>query len=82
MRISDAPVAEVPAPEVADSLPEGVPMQDLPNGIISPGLSVETAPLPSRRLPLQVADPKRFMVFASLLAEFDLRRMRRLGGGH
>ena len=41
-----------------------------------------TAPLPSRRLPLQVADPKRFMVFASLLAEFDLRRMRRLGGGH
>jgi hypothetical protein len=34
MRISDAPVAEVPAPEVADSLPEGVPMQDLPNGII------------------------------------------------
>src|ERR1700731_4346632 len=42
-------------------------------------LSVETAPLPSRRLPLQVADPKRFMVFASLLAEFDLRRLRRLG---
>ena len=34
MRISDAPVAKVPAPEVADSLPEGVPMQELPNDII------------------------------------------------
>jgi hypothetical protein len=34
MRISDAPVTEVTAPEVADSLPEEVPMQDLPNDII------------------------------------------------
>ena len=34
MRISDAPVTEVAAPEVADSLPEEVPMQDLPNDII------------------------------------------------
>jgi hypothetical protein len=34
MRISDAPVTEVVAPEVADSLPEEVPMQDLPNDII------------------------------------------------
>ena len=31
---SDAPVTEVTAPEVADSLPEEVPMQDLPNDII------------------------------------------------
>jgi hypothetical protein len=34
MRISDAPVTEVAAPEVADSLPEEVPMQELPNDII------------------------------------------------
>ena len=34
MRISDAPVTEVVAPEVADSLPEEVPMQDLPNEIL------------------------------------------------
>ena len=34
MRISDAPVTEMAAPEVADSLPEEVPMQDLPNDII------------------------------------------------
>ena len=33
MRISDAPVTEVAAPEVAGSLPEDVPMQDLPSGI-------------------------------------------------
>ena len=34
MRISDAPLTEVAAPEVADSLPEEVPMQELPNDII------------------------------------------------
>ena len=34
MRISDAPITEMVAPEVADSLPEEVPMQDLPNDII------------------------------------------------
>jgi hypothetical protein len=34
MRISNAPVTEVLAPEVADSLPEEVPMQDLPNEIL------------------------------------------------
>ena len=34
MRISDAPVTEMVAPEVADSLPEEVPMQDLPSDII------------------------------------------------
>jgi hypothetical protein len=34
MGISDAPVTEVTAPEVADSLPEEVPTQDLPNDII------------------------------------------------
>ena len=34
MRISDAPVTEAAAPEVAGSLPEEVPMQDLPNDII------------------------------------------------
>ena len=33
MRISDAPVTEMAAPEVAGSLPEDVPMQDLPSGI-------------------------------------------------
>jgi hypothetical protein len=26
--------------------------------------------------------PKRLMVFASLLAEFDLQHVRHLGGGH
>jgi hypothetical protein len=34
MGISDAPITEVVAPEVADSLPEEVPMQDLPNEIL------------------------------------------------
>jgi hypothetical protein len=34
MRILDAPIAEVAAPEVADSLPPEVPTQDLPNDII------------------------------------------------
>ena len=34
MRISDAPITEMVAPEVADSLPEEVPMQDLPSDII------------------------------------------------
>jgi hypothetical protein len=34
MRISDAPITEMAAPEVADSLPEEVPMQDLPSDII------------------------------------------------
>ena len=34
MRISDAPVSDMTAPEVADSLPEEVPMQKLPADII------------------------------------------------
>ena len=34
MRISDAPVTEMAAPEVADPLPEEVPMQELPTDII------------------------------------------------
>ena len=34
MRISDAPVTDMAAPEVADSLPEEFPMQELPADII------------------------------------------------
>jgi hypothetical protein len=34
MRISDAPVSDTTAPEVADSLPEDVPLQELPTTII------------------------------------------------
>ena len=33
MRIPDAPIAAAPAPTVADALPAGVPMQDLPAGL-------------------------------------------------
>ena len=33
MRIADAPVAHAPPPAVADALPPGVAMQDLPAGI-------------------------------------------------
>jgi hypothetical protein len=33
MRISDAPVADVPAPAVAESIPRHIPLQDLPNGV-------------------------------------------------
>ena len=34
MRVSDAPVAHAaPAPAVADALPSGVPLQDLPAGV-------------------------------------------------
>jgi uncharacterized protein DUF1236 len=33
MRISDAPVADGPTPEIADALPEQVPMHDLPAGV-------------------------------------------------
>ena len=34
MRVSDAPVSEMAAPEVADFLPEEVPTQELPTDII------------------------------------------------
>ena len=34
MRVSDAPITEMAAPEVADSLPEEVPTQELPMDII------------------------------------------------
>jgi hypothetical protein len=33
MRLSDAPVADGPTPEIADALPEQVPMQDLPAAV-------------------------------------------------
>lgn len=33
MRMPDAPVAQVPAPAVADAVPSEVPMQDLPAGV-------------------------------------------------
>jgi Protein of unknown function (DUF1236) len=33
MRVSDAPVAHAPAPGIADALPGGVPLQDLPAGV-------------------------------------------------
>jgi len=39
MRILDASVANVPAPEVADALPSGVPLQDLPFGHLEKFLS-------------------------------------------
>jgi hypothetical protein len=34
MRIPDAPVAQAPAPAIADALPSGVAMQDLPAAVI------------------------------------------------
>jgi hypothetical protein len=34
MRISDAPITEMVAPEVADPLPEEVPMQELPPELV------------------------------------------------
>ena len=34
MRISDAPVTEIAAPDVADPLPEDVPMQELPPDLV------------------------------------------------
>jgi Protein of unknown function (DUF1236) len=33
MRVYDAPVADGPTPEIADALPEQVPMQELPAGV-------------------------------------------------
>jgi hypothetical protein len=33
MRLGDAPVADAPAPALADALPPQVPMQDLPAGV-------------------------------------------------
>jgi hypothetical protein len=33
MRVADAPVAEAPAPALADALPSEVPMQDLPASV-------------------------------------------------
>ena len=33
MRIADAPVAQTPAPALADALPSGVAMQDLPASV-------------------------------------------------
>ncbi|MCC6779675.1 MAG: hypothetical protein IT537_24095 [Hyphomicrobiales bacterium] len=35
MRIEDAPVADVPPPEVADALPHEVAMQDLPASVVN-----------------------------------------------
>ena len=34
MKIHDAPVARAPAPELAEALPGGVPMQELPAGVV------------------------------------------------
>ena len=34
MRMPDAPVAQVPAPALADAVPSEVPMQDLPAGVM------------------------------------------------
>jgi hypothetical protein len=34
MKIPDAPVADVPAPELAETLPGGVPLQELPAGVV------------------------------------------------
>jgi hypothetical protein len=34
MRIPDTPIADVPPPELADALPGGVAMHDLPAGVI------------------------------------------------
>jgi hypothetical protein len=34
MRIPDAPVAQAPTPAIADALPSGVAMQDLPAAVI------------------------------------------------
>ncbi len=34
MKIHDAPVARVPAPELAEALPGGVAMQELPAGVV------------------------------------------------
>ncbi|HEY7666302.1 MAG TPA: DUF1236 domain-containing protein [Xanthobacteraceae bacterium] len=33
MRLADAPVADAPPPAVAEALPQGVPLQDLPPGV-------------------------------------------------
>src|ERR1700681_1011393 len=44
-------------------------------------LSVETAPLPSRRPPLQVADPKRFMASCSFRAVHVLGSLGLLSRG-
>jgi hypothetical protein len=34
MRMPDAPVAEAPAPDVAEALPDEVPMQELPLSVL------------------------------------------------
>jgi hypothetical protein len=40
-------------------------------GMVFQRLSVETDPLPSRRLPFQVADPRRFIVLCSFRAALN-----------
>ena len=66
MRIRDAAVADVPAPDVADALPSGVPLQDLPAGLAREIPMVEGHKFVKLDDRIVVIDPKNRVVVAMI----------------
>ena len=66
MRIPDAAVADVPAPDVADALPSGVPLQDLPAGLAREIPMVEGHKFVKFDDRIVVVDPKNRVVVAMI----------------
>ncbi len=66
MRIPGASVADVPAPEVADALPSGVPLQDLPAGMTQEIPLVQDHKFVKFDDRIVVVDPKSRVVVAMI----------------
>ena len=66
MRIADAWVANVPAPAVADALPSGVPLHDLPAGMAQEIPQVEGHTFVKFDDRIVVVDPKSRVVVAMI----------------
>jgi len=66
MRIADAWVANVPAPAVADALPSGVPLHDLPAGIVQAIPLVQGHKFVKFDDQIVVVDPKSRVVVAMI----------------
>lgn len=66
MRMPDAPVAQAPPPAVADALPAGVPMQDLPPAIARDVPSVQGHKFVKFDDRIVVVDPASRLVVAMI----------------
>jgi hypothetical protein len=66
MRIADASVANVPAPAVADALPSGVPLHDLPAGMAQEIPQVQGHKFVKFDDRIVVVDPKSHVVVAMI----------------